>query len=58
MAEDILGAIGLQERYRTSYWDAMILWSAQQLGCSEVWSEYLSEGQDYDGVRLANPFRD
>jgi predicted nucleic acid-binding protein len=26
--EDILGAINLQNRYQVSFWDAMILWSA------------------------------
>jgi predicted nucleic acid-binding protein len=36
----------------------MILWIAQQLGCHEMWSEELSEGQDYDGVLVVNPFRD
>jgi len=57
VAEDVLGAISLQERYRTSFWDAMILWSAQQLGCSTVWSEDLSEAQDYAGLQVVNPFR-
>lgn len=56
VAEDVLGAIGLQQRYLTSFWDAMILWSAQQLGCNEVWSEDLSEGQNYNGVLVVNPF--
>jgi len=58
VAEDVLGAIDLQRRHKTSFWDAMILWSAQQLGCSTVLSEDLSEGQDYDGVQLVNPFRE
>jgi predicted nucleic acid-binding protein len=58
VAEDILGAIALQQRRRTSFWDAMILWSAQQLGCSAIWSEDLNEGQSYDGVRVLNPFRE
>jgi predicted nucleic acid-binding protein len=57
VTEDVLGAIGLQQRYMSSFWDAMIIWSAQQLSCGEVWSEDLREGQDYDGVRVANPFR-
>ena len=56
VAEDIMGAIGLQQRYRTSFWDAMVLWSAKQVGCQELWSEDLSEGQDYDGVLVVNPF--
>jgi predicted nucleic acid-binding protein len=34
----------------------MILCSAQQLGCNEVWSEDLSDGQDYNGVLVVNPF--
>lgn len=56
VAEDVLGAIALQQRHRTSFWDAMVLWSAQQLGCNEVWSEDLNQGQDYDGVQVVNPF--
>lgn len=55
-AEDVLGAIGLQQRYMTSFWDAMILWSALRLRCDAVWSAALSEGQDYDGVLVVNPF--
>lgn len=56
VAEDVLGAVRLQQRHKTSFWDAMILWSARQLGCNKVWSEDLSEGQDYDGVQVVNPF--
>jgi len=58
VAEDVLGAIDLQQRLMTSFWDGMILWSALQLGCDTVWSEDLSEGQDYDGVRVVNPFKE
>ena len=56
IAEDVLGAISLQGRYGLSFWDAMILWSAQQLGCEVLWSEDLSEGQDYRKLRVLNPF--
>jgi predicted nucleic acid-binding protein len=56
IAEDVLGAIGVQERYQVSFWDAMILWSAQQLGCSTLWSEDLSEGRVYGDLRVLNPF--
>lgn len=58
VAEDVLGAIDLQQRYVLSFWDAMVLWSAQQLGCSTIWSEDLNEGQDFDGVGVVNPFRE
>jgi predicted nucleic acid-binding protein len=56
IAEDVLGAIGIQRRYEVSFWDAMIIWSAQQLGCSILWSEDLSEGQEYGDLRVLNPF--
>jgi len=56
IADDVLGAIGLKQRYDVSFWDAMILWSAQQLGCSVLWSEDLSEGQAYGNLRVLNPF--
>jgi predicted nucleic acid-binding protein len=54
--EDVLSAIDLQRRHRVSFWDAMILWSARRLGCATLWSEDLSSGQSYDGVRVQNPF--
>lgn len=55
-AKDVLGAIDLQQRYRLSFWDAMVVWSAAELGCGVIWSEDLNPGQVYDGVRLQNPF--
>ena len=55
--EDVLDAIGLQTRYQLSFWDAMIIVSAQQLGCKTLWSEDLNSGQVYDGVTVRNPFR-
>lgn len=53
---DVLDASTLQQRYGLSFWDAMIVTSAIQLGCSTVWSEDLNAGQDYDGTRVVNPF--
>lgn len=55
-ARDIINAIDLQQRYRISFWDAMIITSAVQLGCSMIWSEDLNHGQVYEGVKLLNPF--
>ncbi len=54
--EDILDAIRLQERYQTSFWDAMILASAVQLGCEVLWSEDLNPGQVYEQTRVSSPF--
>lgn len=55
-ARDVLGAIELQQRYQLSFWDAMIVYSAAQLGCQAIWSEDLNPGQIYAGVRVLNPF--
>lgn len=48
--EDVLGAIALQKRYGTSFWDALILRSASQLECATIWSEDLNPGQVYESV--------
>lgn len=55
--EDVLDAIGAQARYQLSFWDAMIVVSAQQLGCRTLWSEDLNSGQVYNGVTVRNPFQ-
>lgn len=53
--KSLLDAIRLQQRYDLSFWDAMILTSARQLGCAIVWSEDLNDGQKYDDVVVVNP---
>jgi predicted nucleic acid-binding protein len=54
--EDVLSAIQLQIRYRTSFWDAMILHGAVRLNCQLLWSEDFNPGQIYQQVRVENPF--
>ena len=56
VAPDVLAAIDLQLRHRISFWDAMILQSAIELGSTVLLSEDLNPGQIYDGVRVRNPF--
>jgi predicted nucleic acid-binding protein len=46
-----------KERWQISYWDAAIIEAARMQGCTQVLSEDLSHGQDYDGVRVVDPFR-
>ena len=46
----------LTERFRINYWDAAILAAVRLAGCTLVYSEDLNPGQDYDGVRVVNPF--
>ena len=51
-------AVAISHRYRLSYWDGAILAAAQSLGCDAVYSEDLSPQQDYNGLRVINPFRE
>ncbi len=53
----ILEAIELEERFRLSFWDAMIVRAALTAGAETLLSEDLSHGQTYGGVRVVNPFR-
>jgi predicted nucleic acid-binding protein len=53
----VLAALETRERHGISYWDAAILEAARTLGCEVVLSEDLSDGADYGGVRVENPFR-
>lgn len=55
-----LETVELAVHYRTlfslSYWDCLILASARLGECDAVYSEDMSAGQDYDGIRVINPF--
>jgi predicted nucleic acid-binding protein len=55
-AADVLAATDIHQRTGASFWDAMILRSAKELGCDILHSEDLSPGQDYAGVQVRNPF--
>jgi predicted nucleic acid-binding protein len=54
--QTMLAAIASHHRFRISYWDAAILEAARSMGCDEVISEDLNDGQDYAGVTAQNPF--
>ncbi len=53
--DSLIKAVDIQQRYQISFWDAMIIGSALKLRCSVLWTEDLSHGQDYDGVKALNP---
>lgn len=44
------------ERWQLSFWDGLILAAARSVGVSTVWSEDLSDKQDYAGISVVNPF--
>ena len=50
-------ALQLANTFRVNYYDALIVAAARLSGCSVVYSEDLNDGQDYEGVRVENPFR-
>lgn len=53
---DLIAASRLHQRYKVSFWDALILNSALELGCEVVWTEDLSDGQRYGDVIARTPF--
>ena len=53
--ESILEALEFEEQYRISFWDALIVQAAEASGAAVLYSEDLSEGQTYRGVRVVNP---
>jgi predicted nucleic acid-binding protein len=54
---DVVRAIRLLRRYKISWWDALVINSAIELGCSILWSEDLTDGQRYGTVTVRSPFR-
>ena len=50
-------AWALEDRYQISFWDSMVLVSANRAGCAYFLSEDLNDGQVYGAVQAINPFR-
>jgi predicted nucleic acid-binding protein len=55
-ADVMLAAMATRDRFGICYWDAAIIEAARSLGCDVLLSEDLSDGEDYGGVRVENPF--
>ncbi|MGB8006568.1 MAG: PIN domain-containing protein [Terriglobales bacterium] len=53
---DILAAIDLHRLHGLSFWDALVLRSAKQAGCSVLFSEDMQDAREIDGLRIVNPF--
>jgi predicted nucleic acid-binding protein len=52
----VRAAIETMQRFDVSYWDAAIIEAARETGCTELLSEDLSHGQNYNGVTVVDPF--
>jgi len=50
-------ALRITLRYGFSYWDSAIVAAARALGCREVFTEDLSDGQQVENLVIVNPFR-
>ena len=46
----------IQDRYRFSYWDALIVAAAKMASCRYLLTEDLQAGQKLDGIEVVNPF--
>jgi predicted nucleic acid-binding protein len=53
----IIRATELQERYKYSFWDSLIIASAIGGGAKIIFSEDLADGQTIQGVTIKNPFK-
>jgi predicted nucleic acid-binding protein len=46
----------IQDRYRLSYWDALIVAAAKVASCGYLLTEDLQAGQKLDEIEVVNPF--
>ena len=55
-SNDVLAAIALHKKAQLSFWDAMVVHAAAEIGCRILWTEDMSSGQILEGVEIRNPF--
>ncbi len=53
---DLICAMEQAKRYRWSFWDALIVTTAQKAQASVLWTEDLNPGQRVGDVVIRNPF--
>ena len=51
-------ALDVKERYQYAFFDALILASALEGGCTRLYSEDLQDGQRIEHLVIENPFKD
>jgi len=57
-SEAVIQALEIEIRYKTSFWDALILQAAEQSGAAILYSEDLAAKQSYGPVQVINPLLD
>lgn len=55
--ETIIRATEIQERYKYSFWDSLIIASAIAGGAKTIISEDLADSQIIQGITIKNPFK-
>ena len=55
--ESVIQALAIETRYQISFWDALIVHTAEHSGAAILYSEDLSDGQVYGSVRVVNPLK-
>lgn len=53
---DIVAASELEDEHQLSFWDALIVISAERSECTVLLSEDLQDGRRFGGVTVVNPF--
>ena len=56
--ESVVQALDMELRYKTSFWDALILQAAESSGASILYSEDLGWRQRYATIQVVNPLLD
>jgi predicted nucleic acid-binding protein len=51
----VLQALEIELRYKTSFWDALVLQAAESSGAAVLYSEDLAAGQKYGPIHVINP---
>jgi predicted nucleic acid-binding protein len=57
-SSNLLRAIDLLNKYKLSFWDAMVVESAISLGCKQLISEDFTHGRRFGDIQVINPFID
>jgi len=53
----VIAVVHLQRRYKLAWYDAMILNSALESGCSILWTEDFNDGQRFGDLVVRNPYK-
>ncbi len=50
-------ALAIRKQYGIQFFDALLIVAAEAVGCDELWTEDLNDGQMYCGIKAVNPFK-